>query len=129
MYLARGGWHFVGRQIEIVGASGCHAAGGGKLVGNRTDRRVLQWHGGLQRFGWIMLCRFVHNLNPNRQCERGTISVWNDRCRLIEPDPHATSQCVGITNEPGILVIIGGAGLACRRQFESKRTRAGGGAL
>src|ERR1700757_807406 len=108
MYLARGGWHFIDRQIEIVGGPSRHAAGGGKLVGNRTDRRVLQWHGRLQRFGWIMLRRLVHNLNPNRQCERSTISVWNDRCRLIEPDPHATSQCAGVTNEPGILVIIGG---------------------
>src|SRR6266705_5582490 len=120
MYLARGVWHFVDRQIDIVSASGRHASCGGELVGNRTDRRVLQWHGRLQRFGWIMLCRFVHDLNPNRQCERGTVTVWNNGCRLIESDPHATSQRTGVTKKPSILVIIGGAGLACRRQFQSK---------
>ena len=114
MYLARGVWHFVDRQIDIVSASGRHASCGGELVGNRTDRRVLQWHGRLQRFRWIMLCRFVHNLNPNRQCERGTISVWNDRCRLIEPDPHTAGERRRVTYKPRVLIIIGRASLASR---------------
>ena len=120
MHLAGTSWYLVDRQINIVSCASRHAAGSGELVRSRTNPRALQFDSGLQRRGWIMLRRFVHNLNPNGQCERGTVSVWNNRRGLIEPDPHATSQCAGITKEPGILVIIGGAGLACRRQFESK---------
>ena len=119
MHLAGSSWHLVDGQIDFVGCPGRHASGGGELIGNRTNRGVLNRHGRLQRLGWIMLRRLVHNLSPNRQRQRSTVTVWNNRCRLIEPDPHAASQCAGVTKEPGILVIVGGAGLACRRQFES----------
>ena len=129
MHLAGSGWYLVDRQINVVSRTGRRAAGGGELVGNRTDRRVLQWHGRLQRFGRIMLCRFVHHLSPHRQCQRRAVTVRNNRGRLIEPDPHAAGQRAGVPDEPRVLVIVSGAGLACRRQFEAERARAGGGAF
>ena len=129
MHLAGGVWHVTDRQINIVSRTGPPAAGGGELVGNRTDRRVLQWHGRLQWFGWIMLCRFIHHLSPHRQCQRRAVTVRNNRGRLIEADPHATRQRGGVSNKPRVFVIVSGAGLACRRQFEAERARAGGSAL
>ena len=129
MHLAGSSRYFVHGQIDVVSGSGRHAPGGGELIGNRTDRRVLQWHGGLQRFGWIMLRRFVHHLYPDGQRQCRAIAVRNDRGRLIEPDPHAAGECAGITDKPGVLVIISGAGLTCRRQSEAQRARARSSAL
>ena len=129
VHLAGGVWHLIDRQINIVSRTRRAAAGGGKLVGNRTDRRVLQCHGGLQRFGGIMLCRFIHHLCPHRQCQRSAVTVRNNRGRLIEPDPHATRQRGGVSNKPRVFVIVSRAGLAFRRLFEAERARARGSAL
>src|SRR6266436_8743100 len=38
MYLACGGWHLVGRQIDIVSASGRRASCGCELIGNQIGR-------------------------------------------------------------------------------------------
>lgn len=120
MYLACSLWHLIRRQINVVSGSGRHASCGGELIGSRTDRRVLEWHGWLQRLGRVMLRRFVHHLCPDWQCQSSAVAVWNNRCRLIEPDPDTARQRARVTYEPGVLVIIGSAGLPCRRQFESK---------
>ena len=112
--------HFVGGQIDVVSGAGPHASGGGKLIGNRADRGVLDRHGRLQLLGWIMLRRSVHYLCPDWQCQRGAVTVWNDRCRLIESDPDAAGERARVTCEPGVLVIVGGAGLTCRRQPEAE---------
>ena len=73
-----------------------------------------------------MFRRFVHHLRPHGQRERGAVTVRNDRCGLIKSDPHTAGQRIGITEEPGIFVIVGRSGFAGSRQFESERSCAGG---
>src|SRR5205085_10283821 len=47
--------------------------------------------------------------------------MWNNCCRLIESDPDTAGERAGVTCEPRIFVIVGGAGLTCRRQLEAER--------
>src|SRR5215470_3705446 len=75
VHLAGSSRHFVGRQIDVVCCPGGHAARGGQLVRNRTDRGVLDRHGRLQQLGWIMLCRLVHHLCPDWQRECGAVAA------------------------------------------------------
>ena len=59
--------------------------------------------------------RFVHDLSPHRQRQSSAVAVRDNRSRLIESDPHTAGQRAGEPDEPGVLVIVRGAGLACRR--------------
>ena len=115
MYLTRSGRHFVDWQVDIISSPRRLAASGGELIGNRTDGGVLDRHRRLQRPGGIMVCRSVHHLCPDRQRECGAVTVRNNRGRLIKPDPNPARQRAGITEKPGIFVIVSRAGFAgCR---------------
>ena len=74
---------------------------------------------GCNCFGWITLRRLVHHLCPDRQRERRTVTVRNNCCRLVEPDPDTARQRAGVTHKPRILVIVRRTGLARCRQFEA----------
>ena len=66
-----------------------------------------------------MLRRFVHYLCPDRQRERGAVTVWNNRCGLIKTHPNATGQRSRVTQKPRILIIVSRAGLAGCWQSEA----------
>ena len=115
MHLTRSSRDPAHGEIDVVSGTGCHATGGGELIGNRTHRRPLDWHRRLQRIGRIMPRGFVHHLGPDRQCQGGTVTV-RDNCRgLIEPNPHTARERARVPDKPGVLVIVGGASFSCRR--------------
>src|ERR1700745_1786807 len=119
--LARDGRDLVGGEIGFV-SGGCRlTACGCELICNRTNHRALDRHGWSQLLGRIMLGGLVHYLNPDGQRKRCAVPMWNDRYRLIKADPNTAGQRARITEEPGVLVIVRGTGLARCGQCEPQR--------
>ena len=115
MYLTCNSWYLIDGQIDVVGGASGRATGGGELIRNRADGRTLNWHSRLQRLSRIMSRRFVHDLSPHRQRQSSAVAARDNRSRLIESDPYTTGQRAGESDEPGVLVIVRGTSLACRR--------------
>ena len=64
-----------------------------------------------------------HEPRPGGHGDGAAKSFAHDRRRLIEAEPHAGQQMRRVADEPGVGVVVGGAGLAAGRQLEARRAR------
>src|ERR1700757_4843225 len=71
---------------------------GGNTLGNRQGRGGIPLAGG-----------GVYRVHPDRQRERAPVAVGHDGFRLVKADPDAAGERLSVADEPGVLVIVGGA--------------------
>ena len=84
----------------------------GQLPGLRIDARTYQpwWLG--QRALRHAVEGAAHELDPDRQCGTATGLAVAERREVVEADPCRGGQRRVETVEPGVALIVGGAGLA-----------------
>ena len=84
--------------------------------------------GGVNHSGLSSRVADLHELRPERHGDVGGEAVRQNRPRLVEPDPDAGHQLRREADEPGVVEVVGRAGLAGRRQREAELPRAAAGA-
>src|SRR5690349_1836877 len=88
-------------------------------AGHAATANVADARGLVDPLGLAAEGRGLHESRPRRHRNDARESATHDLLRLVESDPDTSSQFRREAYEPGIGVIVGGAGLAACRQLES----------
>ena len=72
---------------------------------------------------------FLHHLSPDGEGEGAAVAPVHDCRRLVEADPYAGRNLVGVADEPRIFVVIGGSCFSVGRGLVSSTASAASGSF